>query len=63
MTASHRDALRDMLPQTSSAGANIELLDPEGQDVPDPFGGPLQIYRKTAAAIESFVNARLDEWI
>lgn len=60
MTASHRDALLAMLPP--SAAPHVELLDPEGRDVPDPFGGPLEVYRKTAAAIEAFVHARLTEW-
>ncbi|MEM9381891.1 MAG: Sua5/YciO/YrdC/YwlC family protein [Planctomycetota bacterium] len=60
MTASHRDALLAMLPP--NAGVEIDLLDPAGRDVPDPFGGPVEVYRATADAIESFIAARLLEW-
>ncbi len=61
MTASHRDALLSMLP--GNAAANVELLDPEGGDVPDPYGGPLETYRQTADAISAMVNARLGDWV
>ena len=60
MTASHRDALLAMLPP--NAEVEIDLLDPAGRDVPDPFGGPIEVYRATADAIESFIAARLLEW-
>ena len=61
MTASHRDALLSMLPDDSAA--NIALLDPEGGDVPDPFGGSLEVYRETSDAISRMVDARMVEWV
>jgi protein-tyrosine phosphatase len=61
MTASHRDALLSMLPQ--GASPNVELLDPEGEDVPDPFGGSLELYRQTADAISRMVDARMADWV
>ncbi len=61
MTASHRAALLSMLPE--GADANIELLDPAGGDVPDPFGGSLEVYRQTADAISAMVDARLKDWV
>jgi protein-tyrosine-phosphatase len=41
----------------------VELLDPEGRDVPDPIGGSLDDYRHTAVAIERALKKRLEEWI
>jgi L-threonylcarbamoyladenylate synthase len=61
MTASHRAALLSMLPE--GAAGNVELLDPGGGDVPDPFGGSLEVYRQTADAISSMVDARLADWV
>ncbi|MEM9803524.1 MAG: hypothetical protein AAGA20_24620, partial [Planctomycetota bacterium] len=61
MTAGHRDALLATLPP--AAASRIELLDPEGGDVPDPFGAPTEVYRETANAIEGFIRARLGEWV
>ncbi|MEM8713222.1 MAG: Sua5/YciO/YrdC/YwlC family protein [Planctomycetota bacterium] len=61
LTRSHRAALLDMLPP--SAADSVDLLDPEGRDVPDPFGGPLEVYRATAEVIEAFIEARLPSWV
>jgi len=61
MTASHREALLSMLPP--GAADRVELLDPEGEDVPDPFGGSLEVYRQTADAISRMVDARLSDWV
>ena len=61
LTASHRDALLGALPP--GAGDHVELLDPGGGDVPDPFGGPPEVYRAAADAIEEMVRARVPEWI
>lgn len=61
LTASHREALLGLLPP--SAADRVQLLDPGGRDVPDPYGGPLAVYRKTADVIEAFVKARMAEWV
>ena len=61
MTSGHRDALLSVLPP--AAADAVELLDPEGGDVPDPFGGSLDVYRRTADAISAMVDARLDQWL
>ena len=61
LTSSHRAALLDALPPR--LGGHVELLDPEGGDVPDPFGRSLEIYRATADAIERMVEARVSEWV
>ncbi len=60
LTRSHKAALLAMLPP--SAASAVELLDPKGRDVPDPFGGPLEVYRETANVLESFIEARLASW-
>ena len=60
LTSAHREALRSILPP--ERGPELELLDPQGRDVPDPVGGDLPIYLACADAIEAMVEARLDEW-
>ena len=61
LTRSHRAALLGML--SPNATDRVELLDPQGRDVPDPFGGPLEVYRETADVLESFIEARLTDWV
>ena len=61
LTRSHQDALLSVLPP--GAASRVELIDPDGRDVPDPFGGPLELYRATADVIEGFVSRRIHEWI
>ena len=61
LTRSHQAALLGMLPP--GAADSVELLDPEGRDVPDPFGGSLEVYRKTADVLEAFIEARLGSWV
>lgn len=60
MTQAHREALALALPPGREE--HIELLDPSGDDIPDPIGGTKVDYRQAAARIESCVRARLDEW-
>lgn len=60
LTRSHARALESLLPP--GRGPRIELLDPQGRDVPDPIGGDVEEYRRCAAAIEGALRARLDLW-
>jgi len=55
---SHLVAARAMLPE---AADRIELLDPSGAGIPDPFGHDLDAYRKTRDAIARAVDARVGE--
>lgn len=56
MTASHADAVLAIAP-----GANVMLLDPEGHDVIDPFGGSAAEYDETCGLLSELVDARFDE--
>ena len=38
---------------------DIDLLSPQGKEISDPFGGDLNIYRKTRDEIEKAIRARL----
>ena len=60
LTASHEDALRGTLPP--GRAAHVELLDPDGGDVPDPFGGTREDYQRAAERIGEMIERRLDEW-
>jgi len=58
MTAAHAEALIDHLPELEP---KVTLLDPQGCDVADPFGGDAHDYERVAANIESFIRQRLDD--
>ncbi len=57
-----RSNLAGVLAVDPRARAIAELLDPEGEDVPDPIGMPQQAYNDTAQRIESMILERLKEW-
>jgi tRNA threonylcarbamoyl adenosine modification protein (Sua5/YciO/YrdC/YwlC family) len=58
MTMDHLDALLNAVP---SAQPRAFLLDPDGNDVPDPIGADLPTYRRTAETIERMLSQRLDQ--
>lgn len=60
LTASHREALLASLPPGS--GSHVELLHPNGGDIPDPFGAGIDVYRACAAVIREALEARLSDW-
>lgn len=57
-----RSNLAGVLAIDPRARAIAELLDPDGEDVPDPIGMPQQAYNETAQRIESMILERLKEW-
>ncbi|HSR15677.1 MAG TPA: hypothetical protein VLL51_07990 [Gemmatimonadales bacterium] len=44
-------------------GSPVELLDPGGGDIPDPYGRSLEDYRDTLRRIMAAVEARLASWV
>jgi protein-tyrosine-phosphatase/tRNA A37 threonylcarbamoyladenosine synthetase subunit TsaC/SUA5/YrdC len=58
MTRSHAATVQAM---DSSVGDRLHLLDPSGEDVPDPIGGPQPLYDATAARLAELVRTRLAE--
>ena len=58
MTRSHRDAVAAMV---RGAEEKTELLDPDGQDVPDPVGSPQAVYTDTARRLVDLITRRLKE--
>ena len=58
MTADHLEALLEAVPEVEPQAF---LLDPQGGDVPDPFGSDQQTYRDTAAMIEKMLQERLNQ--
>lgn len=61
LTGSHMQSLLTSLPP--GRGPTVELLSPEGLDVPDPFGGSLDQYRRTRDLISASLKQRLTDWI
>ncbi|HUR29286.1 MAG TPA: L-threonylcarbamoyladenylate synthase [Planctomycetota bacterium] len=60
LTASHLDVLRSMLPP--GRVRHTDLLDPDGNDVPDPIGANVSEYRRCRDHLARIIDRRLDEW-
>lgn len=58
MGAWHREEILAIDP---SAAGRTWLLDPSGQDVPDPVGLPQEVYNQTAVRLADFIRRRLTE--
>lgn len=58
MTLDHLDLLLDAAPELQR---HARLLDPQGGDVPDPYGADLPAYLQTAETIERMLAQRLDQ--
>jgi tRNA threonylcarbamoyl adenosine modification protein (Sua5/YciO/YrdC/YwlC family) len=56
MTRGHRDAI---LAQWPAVASRTHVLNPDGSDLADPIGGPIDYYRRCAEQIE----LHLDSWI
>lgn len=56
LTRSHMRAIEAM-----GGASKTQLLDPEGGDVPDPIGGPLEEYKETARRLHTIIARRLVE--
>ena len=56
MTRSHRDAI---VAQWPAAAARTDLLCTDPSDVPDPIGGPRELYDRCAEQIDTQLEARL----
>ncbi|MBN1556126.1 MAG: threonylcarbamoyl-AMP synthase [Phycisphaerae bacterium] len=59
MTASHRDGARSL---AGDAATKICLLDNEAE-VPDPIGGGMDVYERTAEHIEHAIRTRIQECV
>ena len=58
MERAQRERILEFLPEAAS---KVDLLDPRGGDVPDPFGRGMEAYARTAERIERAVEARAAE--
>jgi tRNA threonylcarbamoyl adenosine modification protein (Sua5/YciO/YrdC/YwlC family) len=61
LTRRHLDALQALL--APGHARHCQLLDPDGEEVPDPIGGPLGEYERTAAVIRRLIEKRLPDWV
>ncbi len=58
MTRRHRQVLEEWMPEHK---AKIELLDPAGEEVPDPMGTSAAVYRSCARQIHEALRRRMKE--
>lgn len=58
LTQSHLQGILLSYPQLAD---RVTLLDPQGRDIPDPFGGPIETYRMARTFIGNAVTARMPE--
>lgn len=40
-------------------GLHAELFDPEGRSIPDPYGAPVEVYRRTMTVLQEAAEARV----
>ena len=59
MTRAHREALLHM---GADLEDKVELLDPAGADIPDPFGQDLEVYRAVRDRIVNAIESRAADW-
>jgi protein-tyrosine-phosphatase len=60
LTRGHLDAVRELLPPRQSGSA--ALLNPKGDDIPDPIGGSSHAYELCADLIAGCIEERLGDW-
>lgn len=60
MTHAHTEELKRLLPP--SKDKHVQMLDPDGHDIPDPIGGSRADYVSAAKRIRAAIEARMDEW-
>ena len=60
MTDRHLQSLEMLLPPGRTK--HCALLDPDGRNIPDPIGAPLEDYRRTAELLRLAIERRLEEW-
>ncbi len=58
MTRGHLAAL---LAQYPTVEHRVHMLSPDGLDVSDPIGGPMEMYERCAKQIDEYLEQRLDE--
>ncbi|MCC6126435.1 MAG: threonylcarbamoyl-AMP synthase [Pirellulales bacterium] len=58
MTRSHREAI---LAQWPAAAPRVKLLCPDGEDICDPIGGPVERYERCAQQLRDGISRRLEE--
>ena len=57
-TKAHQEQIYRVVPEKEE---QILLLDPKGEDIADPYGCPVDIYRQTAKKIKECLVERMGE--
>ena len=52
--------LREIAAMDPQASARAQLIDPEGNDIPDPVGLPQEVYNQTAKSLNRMITRQLD---
>ena len=59
MTRAHLDGLARL---GTGVGERAALLDPSGEDIPDPYGGDLDAYRRVRDRVVAAIEERREDW-
>jgi len=63
MTASHKDAVLSHFPQASEKTFTLsEFSGKDSQDIADPYGGSIEIYRAAFAEIKDAIERAEEKW-
>ena len=46
----------------AGVGERVALLDPSGEDIPDPYGGDLDAYRRVRDRVVAAIEERREDW-
>lgn len=60
MTRRHADAARQLAPAAADRIFTLGEFTGDGVEIPDPFGGPVEVYRETAATLARLVEQVAD---
>lgn len=58
LTSAHRQAILRRWPDAANRTQNLQ---PNGEDISDPIGGPITVYRECAEQVEKALQVRIDE--
>ena len=63
MTGQHKEMLCGLFPEEAAKVFTLAEFAGRGGDVPDPYGGTMEEYRRCAAELKELVEKALERWL